>query len=305
MCAASSACTVTPIRRSASAIRCVSSLNSAPVSVTVVTGSCGLIGSESALHFGRASTVVGVDNDMRAAFFMERGYPHTMCVNRNGERFVNEAISYNDFGAEMIADQKRTGANTPCWMIFDATARWRYPIGVVMPPVIMPDLLVPREWWDNVLYKANSIQELARKIEIDPAALQRSVERMNGFAERGVDEEFHRGENAYDMVFGDPRNAPNPCLGKIEKAPFYAIPIDLGDIGTKGGLRTNENANVLRADGTPIEGLYATGNVSGAITYDSYPGAGGTIGPAMTFGMVAAEHIAQRNSNRMGARPGE
>ena len=243
--------------------------------------------------------------DMRAAFFMERGYPHTMCVNRNGERFVNEAISYNDFGAEMIADQKRTGANTPCWMIFDATARWRYPIGALMPPVITPDPLVPREWWDNVIYKAGSIEELARKIEVDAVALRRSVERMNGFAAKGVDEEFHRGENAYDMVFGDPRNAPNPCLGKIEKAPFYAIPIDIGDIGTKGGLRTNENANVLRADGTPIEGLYATGNVSGAVTYDSYPGAGGTIGPAMTFGLVAAEHIAQRNSNRTGTRHGE
>jgi len=243
--------------------------------------------------------------DMRAALFMERGYPHTMCVNRDGERFVNEAISYNDFGAEMIADQKRTGANTPCWMILDATARWRYPIGAVMPPVIMPDLLVPREWWDNVIYKADSVEELARKIEIDPVTLRRSVERMNGFATSGVDEEFHRGENAYDMVFGDPRNAPNPCLGKIEKAPFYAIPIDIGDIGTKGGLRTNENANVLRADGTPIEGLYATGNVSGAVTYDSYPGAGGTIGPAMTFGLVAAEHIAQRNSNRMEMAHGE
>lgn len=97
------------------------------------------------------------------------------------------------------------------------------------------------------------------------------------------------------------RNSPNPCLGAIEKAPFYAMQLDIADIGTKGGLKTDENANVLRADGSPIVGLYATGNVSGAVTYDSYPGAGGTLGPAMTFGMIAAEHIAHRSGNQ-GAR---
>lgn len=240
--------------------------------------------------------------DMRAALFMERGYPHTVCVNRRGERFVNEAMSYNDFGAEMIADNVRTGANTPCWLIFDATARSRYPIGPLMPPVIMPDRRVPGEWWDNVLYRADSITALATKIGVDPGALKASVDRMNGFARVGRDEDFHRGENAYDMVFGDPRNKPNPCLGPIEKAPFYAIPLDLGDIGTKGGIKVDEKARVLRPDGSPIEGLYATGNVTGAMTYDSYPGAGGTLGPAMTFGMVAAEDIAARTSNQKGLR---
>jgi 3-oxosteroid 1-dehydrogenase len=238
--------------------------------------------------------------DMRAALFMERGYPHTMCVNRRGERFVNEAISYNDFGAAMIADDEKTGANLPCWMIFDATARWRYPIGSLMPPVILPDWKVPGEWWDNVVYKAGSIEGLAGKIGVDPAALRANVQRMNGFATVGRDEDFRRGENAYDMVFGDPRNSPNPCLGPIEKAPFYAIPLDIGDIGTKGGIKVDEYGRALRIDGSPIEGLYATGNVAGAMTYDSYPGAGGTLGPAMTFGMVAGEHIAQRFGNQRG-----
>ena len=235
--------------------------------------------------------------DMRAGLFMERGYPHSLCVNRNGKRFVNEAISYNDFGAAMIADQQATGANAPCWMIFDATARWRYPIGVLMPPVIMPDWRVPAEWWDNAVFKGDTLDALAAKIGVDSEALNATVTRFNGFAAIGKDADFQRGENAYDLVFGDPRTGPNPTLGAIEKGPFYAIPVDLGDIGTKGGLRVDENAAVLRADGSPIEGLYATGNVTGAVTYDSYPGAGGTLGPAMAFGMVAAEHIAQRTGN--------
>jgi len=232
---------------------------------------------------------------------MERGYPHTMCVNRNGVRFANEAMSYNDFGAAMLEDDRKTGANAPCWFIFDATARWRYPLGALLPSLFWPDWRLPREWFDNVFYRADTIEELARKIGIDPAVLAATVERHNGFARTGKDEDFDRGGNSYDTFFGDHlRNKPNPCLGPIEKGPFYAMPLDIGDIGTKGGLKTDENANVLRPDGTPIVGLYATGNVSGAVTYDSYPGAGATLGPAMTFGMLAAEHIAHRNDNRGG-----
>ena len=231
--------------------------------------------------------------DMRAAMFMERAYPHTVCVNRLGQRFVNEAMSYNDFGAAMLEDDKRTGANAPCWMIFDATARNRYPLGALLPGALWPDWRLPQEWFDNVIYRANSIEELARKIEMDPTTLSATITRFNGFARSGVDEDFGRGNTAYDKFFGDPRNQPNVCLGAIAAAPFYAMRLDIGDIGTKGGLKTNANANVLSRDGQPIAGLYATGNVSGAVTYDSYPGAGATLGPAMTFGVVAAEHLAQ------------
>jgi len=236
--------------------------------------------------------------DMRAALFMEKGYPHTMCVNRNGDRFCDEAMSYNDFGAAMLEDDRKTSANAPCWMILDATARRRYPIGALLPSAFWPDWRLPREWAENVYYKAQTIEALARKIDVDPTRLAASVRRINGFAKTGKDEDFDRGGNSYDTFFGDPRNQPNSCLGAIEKAPFYAIQIDIGDIGTKGGLKTDENGNVVRADDVPIEGLYATGNVSGAVTYDSYPGAGATLGPAMTFGMLAAEHIARRTSNQ-------
>jgi 3-oxosteroid 1-dehydrogenase len=230
--------------------------------------------------------------DMRAALFMERAFPHTMCVNRKGRRFVNEAISYNDFGAAMLTDK----ANAPCWLILDATARYQYPIGALLPSFLWPDWRLPREWLDNVFYRASTIGALAEKIGIDPAALSAETARFNSFAVNGVDADFQRGESAYDRIFGDQRNKPNPCLGAIEKSPFYAMRLDIGDIGTKGGLKTDANANVLRANGTAIAGLYATGNVSGAMTFDSYPGAGGTLGPAMTFGMIAAERIAAQNS---------
>ena len=232
--------------------------------------------------------------DMRAALFMERAYPHTVCVNRRGERFANEAMSYNDFGAAMLEDDRRTGANAPCWLILDATARARYPIGALLPAAFWPDWRLPAEWFDNALYRAATLAELANKIEVDSSTLIATLERFNSFAATGVDTDFGRGGNAYDQFFGDPRNRPNVNLGAIATAPFYAIPIDIGDIGTKGGLKSDARANVLDRDGRPIPGLYATGNVSGAMTYNSYPGAGATLGPAMTFGYVAAEDIARR-----------
>jgi len=239
--------------------------------------------------------------DMRAALFMERAYPHTLCVNRLGRRFADEAMSYNDFGAAMLEDDARTGANAPCWLIFDAVARKRYPIGALLPSALWPDWRLPREWLDNAYYRAQTLSELADKIEVDPATLSATIERFNQFAATGVDEDFGRGANVYDQFFGDPRNRPNSNLGAVATAPFYAMRLDIGDIGTKGGVKTDANGAVLGKDGKPIAGLYATGNVSGAVTYDSYPGAGATLGPAMTFGLVAAEHIAERATNQ-GAR---
>ena len=232
--------------------------------------------------------------DLRAALFMERAYPHTVCVNRRGQRFVNEAISYNDFGVAMIEDDRRTGANAPCWLIFDATARRRYPIGALLPSVFWPDWRLPREWLDNVIYRADTLAALAGKIELDANVLQATISRFNGFAYSGTDSDFARGATAYDRFFGDPRNQPNCNLGAIATPPFYAIRLDIGDIGTKGGLKTDADARVLGQNGQPIPGLYATGNVSGAVTFDSYPGAGATLGPAMTFGYIAAQDIARR-----------
>jgi 3-oxosteroid 1-dehydrogenase len=230
--------------------------------------------------------------NVRHGLFIERAYPHSICVNRLGQRFTNEAMSYNDFGHEMLKDQDRTGANVPCWMIFDASYRRKSVLGNIMPSTMQPDSALPSAWWDAVIYRAATLEELARKIDIEPAALAATVTRFNGFARSGKDLDFQRGVSSFDRYYCDPRHQPNSSLGALESAPFYAIRLDLGDLGTKGGLKFDTQARVLDTRGEAIPGLYVIGNASGAVTAHSYPGAGGTLGPAMTFGYVAASHIA-------------
>lgn len=220
------------------------------------------------------------------------GRPHGLCVNRNGDRFVNEGASYDRFGNAMVADQLKTGMNAPCWLVFDAQFRRKFPAGGYMPTAIMPDRKIAPSHWDQYIYKAPTIEALAQKIGLDPARLQQSVGKMNDYARTGVDAEFGRGTHAYDRTFGDPSLSPNPCLGPIGEAPFYAVPIHLGDLGTKGGLKADASARVLDRSGAPIPGLYAAGNAAGSPFGNCYPGAGGTLGPAMVFGFIAAEHIA-------------
>lgn len=226
----------------------------------------------------------------QAAF--DVGRPHSVCVNRNGNRFVNEACSYDEFGIAMVEDHKKTGANTPCWLIFDATFRSKFTAGGFLPTQIMPDWKIPADCWDHYLFKANSIEALANKINVPAGELRNTISTMNGFAKTGTDTEFGRGDNAYDQMFGDANVAPNPCLGPIDQAPYYAVPINLGDLGTKGGLKANAKAQVVNTDNQPIEGLYAAGNNAGSPFGNLYPGAGGTIGPAATFGYIAANEIA-------------
>lgn len=217
------------------------------------------------------------------------GRPHSVCVNRNGDRFVDEACGYDRFGNAMMQDQFKTGANTPCWLIFDATFRYKFTAGGIMPTALMPDSKIPLAWWDHYIFRAPTVRELAAKIDLDPAKLEAVIDRMNDYAKTGVDPEFGRGGNAYDVNFGDPKLKPNPCLGHIGKAPFYAIPVNLGDLGTKGGLKCDAQARVLDANDKPIPGLYAAGNASGSPFGNAYPGAGGTIGPAMVYGFIAAD----------------
>ena len=222
------------------------------------------------------------------------GRPHGVCVNRNGHRFVNESCGYDRFGNAMMNDQLKTGANTPCWLVFDATFRRLFTAGGFMPTAIMPDHQIPVDWWDHYIFRADSLAALAVKIGIDATTLARTVSNMNDYARTGVDPEFGRGSSIYDQMFGDASAKPNPCLGPIETAPFYAVPINLGDLGTKGGLKADARARVLDKDDKPIPGLYAAGNASGSPFGNCYPGAGGTIGPAMVFGYIAINDIAQR-----------
>lgn len=226
------------------------------------------------------------------AMAFDQRNPNSLMVNRLGQRFVNENISYDRFGLAMIADQQRTGANCPCWMVFDATYRERYSCGGLLPSLVMPDWRVPRGWWDRDLFKAATIEELARKIGLPAEPLEATVARFNRFAATGSDEDFHRGDSAFDQARADRRVKPNGCLGVLDEAPFYAVRIELGDIGSKGGLKCDGRARVLDTGGKPIAGLYAAGNCAASPFANAYPGAGGTIGPALTFGFLAAEAIA-------------
>lgn len=229
----------------------------------------------------------------QAAF--DVGRPHSVCVNRNGDRFVDEACGYDEFGEAMVADQLKTGANTPCWLVFDATFRKNYTAGGFMPTLIMPDLVIPPDWWDHYIFRAPTIEGLAAKIHVPVDALRRTIGNMNVYAQTGVDPQFGRGGNDYDRMFGDPAVSPNPCLGAIDTPPYYAVPINLGDLGTKGGLKADARARVIDSSGQPIPKLYVAGNNSGSPFGNRYPGAGGTIGPAMTFAFVAINDIAERS----------
>src|SRR6185503_12440717 len=151
----------------------------------------------------------------------------------------------------------------------------------------------PGRWYKHgTIKKADSLEALAAEIEVPPDALRATVERFNGFATSGIDEDFHRGESAYDKYYSDPTVKPNPSLHAIDQGPFYAVKIVPGDLGTKGGLVTDERARVLRADGSVIEGLYAAGNCSSAVMGNTYAGPAATIGPAITFGYLAALDLA-------------
>jgi 3-oxosteroid 1-dehydrogenase len=232
----------------------------------------------------------------QAAF--DVGRPWSVCVNRNGVRFVDEACGYDQFGQAMIRDHAKTGANLPCWHIFDAKFRRKFSSGGLMPTVHTPERKVPKDWWDHYVFRADTIEELARKIHLPVEAVKDTIAKNNEYSKTGVDPEFGKGMNVYDQFFGDPTVTPNPNLCPIDTAPFYAVPISAGDLGTKGGLRCDARARVLDGQGNPIAGLYAAGNQSGTPFGNIYPGAGATIGPAMTFGYIAANDIAERSGNQ-------
>lgn len=238
----------------------------------------------------------------QAAF--DVGRPHSVAVNRNGVRFVDEACSYDEFGKAMVRDQLATGANTPCWLVFDATFRQKFTAGGIMPTILMPDSKIPVDWWDHYIFRADTIEALAAKIYVPATALRKTVDDMNKYAQTGIDPDFGRGGNAYDQMFGDANVKPNPCLGPINNPPYYAVSINCGDLGTKGGLKCDERARVVDGEGRPIPNLYAAGNQTGAPFGQWYPGAGATIGPAMVFGFVAANDIAERTGNQPRAKAG-
>lgn len=218
----------------------------------------------------------------------ERNLPGSIIVNQAGRRFMNEALPYVEAVHEIYQGEATGVGHVPSWMVIDQRYRNRYLFAGLSPRQPFPG-----RWYKNgTVKKAATLEALAAEIGVPADALVETVERFNGFARTGVDEDFHRGESAYDKYYSDPRVKPNPSLHVIDQAPFYAVKIVPGDLGTKGGLVTDEHARVLRPDGSVIPGLYAAGNVSSAVMGRTYAGPGATIGPALTFGYLAAEDLA-------------
>jgi 3-oxosteroid 1-dehydrogenase len=223
----------------------------------------------------------------------ERCIPPMVIVNADGERFTNECAPYVNFVHTQLE-----GGHVPAYEILDAKARARYQFTGILPGAEFPGSFFK----SGLVTKADTLAELAERLGLPAGALERTVKRFNGMVRQGRDEDFGRGESAYDHYYGDPR-LPNPSMDEIGPGPYYAVRIVAGDLGTKGGLVTDENGCVLRADGSVIDGLYATGNVAASVMGNEYAGAGATIGPAMVFGYLAMQHIASARSRAQHGEP--
>lgn len=224
---------------------------------------------------------VPVPGPMPGTLLAERSLPGQIIVDQRGRRFMNEAVNYMTAGQILIKQE------LPVWMVFDQQFRNRYLFG----GGIFPRQAFPQQWYDaGVVHKAGSVAELAQVLGMPD--LPSSLDRFNLLAGSGRDDDFHRGESAYDRYYGDPTISPNPCLGPISKPPFYAVKVVPGDLGTCGGIRADGFARALRPDGSAIAGLYATGNSAGNAFGRVYPGPGATIGQGLAYGFIAAKHAA-------------
>ena len=251
------------------------------------------VGAKTRLMNGAwwTTTVCVPDEPQPRLSIMEKSFPGSCVVNKAGKRFANESQNYMAFQKELFKAHTDENPCAPAYHVFDARFRRTYIAGPLMTSAMKPDWTIPKKWFDTGLVaKANTISELAQKLGIDPEGLEETVKKMNQYALTGKDEEFGRGDSAYDRYYADPAIKPNPCLATIDEAPYYAMRIDAGDFGTLGGLDTTVDAQVKAETGGVIEGLYAVGNASAALL-PTYPGPGATLGPAMTMAYQAAKHI--------------
>jgi 3-oxosteroid 1-dehydrogenase len=209
--------------------------------------------------------------------------PHAILVDQSGVRYMNEGGSYMAYCKGML-ERNRNVAAVPSWAIMDSQFMANY-----MLAGTMPGAKKPAKWFDEgYLRKADTIEALAALIKVDPVSLRATVDRFNGFAAKNHDDDFNRGDRAYDRWLGDTFHKKNASLGAIDKGPFYAVPVLPGDVGTYGGVVTDPQARVLREDGSVIEGLYATGVSTASVMGRAYPGAGASVGPSFVWGYVAA-----------------
>lgn len=237
------------------------------------------IGMEIALPPGSEKMMV------KAAMQNDICKPHAIVVDQSGVRYARESSSHPEFSERMVEHAKKSPGSS--WMICDSQYLAKY-----MLAGSMPGKKKPKAWAEaNFLRSGETLEALATACGIDAAQLRKTVDRWNGFVRQGRDEDFHRGDSAYDRWVGDSlQPAPTNTLGTIEQGPYYAVQLYPGDVGTFGGLLTDAQARVLRTDGSVIPGLYATGTSTASVMGGVEPGPGGSIGPAMTWGYVAARH---------------
>lgn len=225
------------------------------------------------------------NNDVKPPAQSLTAAPHAMLVDQTGARYMNEGGSYMAY-CKGMRERDKTAPAIPSHAIFDSQF-----IRESMLAGTMPGANKPPAWFTSgYLKKADSIEDLARQLSIEPLALKSSVDRFNDFVANNKDEDFARGERAYDNWLGDPFHQPSQTLGAISEPPFYSVPVYPGDVGTYGGAVTDEHARVLRQDGSVIPGLYATGVSTASVMGRSYPGAGSSVGPSFVWGFIAAKH---------------
>ncbi|MDO8121564.1 FAD-binding protein [Isoptericola sp. b490] len=219
----------------------------------------------------------------------ERSLPGQIIVNGHGHRFMDEAVNYMTAGQIIVGKHTPDDPHIPAWIVFDQRYRNRYLFGAGL----FPRQPLPQSWYDaGIAKKGATITALADALGMPD--LLATVDRFNLLADAGRDDDFGRGDSAYDRYYGDPTISPNPCLGPIDHGPFYAVQVVPGDLGTCGGIRADRYARALHPDGSVIPGLYATGNAAGNAFGRVYPGPGATVGQGLTFGHVAAQHLAGR-----------
>jgi 3-oxosteroid 1-dehydrogenase len=241
------------------------------------------------------SIFIADGGDAARALGSGRQRPGAIYVDGTGRRFCNESNSYVEVGKAMYANKA-----VPCWMVFDEGYIHRYVSGAnPFKRRSLPEELIGR----GAVLRGNTIGDLARQMEVPSGALEQTVKRFNGFAAKGLDPDFGRGQSAYNDCLGDPGYRTNAALGPLDKAPYYATRVVPADVGTCGGLVANEYAQVLDENDRVIEGLYATGNITATVMGRNYLGAGGSIAYTMVFGYVAARHAAGRRLP--GERAGE
>ena len=222
--------------------------------------------------------------------FFNRGMPGVIAVTRNGKRFCNEGRSYHDFCVNLLKVTP-DGEEPVAWLIFDHRVLLRYGMGPIYPWP-MP---YKQHIRSGFLKRGSTFAELAREAGLNPENLEATVMRYNANARFGDDPEFQRGSNAFDVANGDPEQGPNPCIGPLDKPPYYAIRVFAGCVGTFAGLQTDGHGRVLDQSRTPISGLYAGGNDMLSITGGDYVAGGCTLGPGMTFGYIVGQHVSARS----------